>query len=235
MAPRNLPEDVIADILSRLPGKYVLRFRAVCKAWRHITTDPHLLATHTRRRPLELVFCTLLEQQPSPDGQDGYSRDLAFNSIPVTAADPADQRRLIRYPGYYTVTPTSETTFGHGNFPIASCAGVFLFELANRQYAICNPVTRQWTELPQPPKRGSFACCLYFHRSPDEHRLLCGSGYYPGKDTEYYIISTGATEPRILIRNGDETTNEMIKWICLSSDYITPVVLRDRLHWMPLS
>ncbi|KAK3158440.1 hypothetical protein QOZ80_2AG0137250 [Eleusine coracana subsp. coracana] len=130
--PSDLPEEVIADILSRLPGKYVLRFRAVCKAWRRITTDPHFLAAHMRRRPLELVLCTLLEQRPLSGDQVGSSRDLAFDSIPVTAADPADQRHLIRYPGYYTATPAGLTNFGSGNLPITSCAGVFLFRLDTR-------------------------------------------------------------------------------------------------------
>ncbi|GJN21563.1 hypothetical protein PR202_gb09050 [Eleusine coracana subsp. coracana] len=228
----DLPEEVIADILSRLPGKYVLRFRAVCKAWLRITTDPHFLAAHMRRRPLELVLCTLLEERPLSGDQVGSSRDLAFDSIPVTAADPADQRRLIRYPGYYTSTPADLTYFGSGNFPIASCAGVFLFRLDTR-YAICNPVTRQWTELPQLPKRCMFEYGLYFHRPSGEFRFLCRSGYFANDVTEYYITSTGATEPRLVISTGDvdEAANKMIRWIGNCTDHLTHVVLQDRLHW----
>ncbi|KAI5332661.1 hypothetical protein L3X38_022790 [Prunus dulcis] len=45
----NLSEDIIADILSRLPVKFVGRFRCVSKSWLHLTTQPHFIQTHLNR------------------------------------------------------------------------------------------------------------------------------------------------------------------------------------------
>ncbi|XP_043721159.1 F-box protein CPR1-like [Telopea speciosissima] len=45
----NLPEDIILDILSRLPVKSLLRFRSVCKPWCALITDPYFVQMHLSR------------------------------------------------------------------------------------------------------------------------------------------------------------------------------------------
>ncbi|WVZ85893.1 hypothetical protein U9M48_032751 [Paspalum notatum var. saurae] len=50
-----LDEDVVTEILLRLPSAAVLGCRAVCRAWRRITSSPGFVAAHARRRPLEDV------------------------------------------------------------------------------------------------------------------------------------------------------------------------------------
>lgn len=50
-----LVDDVVREILFRLPSASVLRFRAVCKHWRRITTCPVFLAIYSLRQPLELL------------------------------------------------------------------------------------------------------------------------------------------------------------------------------------
>ncbi|CAL4895173.1 unnamed protein product [Urochloa decumbens] len=57
-APSSLgliSDDVVAEILLRLPPAYVLRCGAVCRAWRAISTSPGFEAAYARRRPLELI------------------------------------------------------------------------------------------------------------------------------------------------------------------------------------
>ncbi|XP_011043205.1 PREDICTED: putative F-box/LRR-repeat/kelch-repeat protein At1g11620 [Populus euphratica] len=43
-----LPEDVIIEILSRLPVKNLLQFKCVCKSWHAIITSPKLISKHLR-------------------------------------------------------------------------------------------------------------------------------------------------------------------------------------------
>ncbi|KAF8674782.1 hypothetical protein HU200_048064 [Digitaria exilis] len=51
-----LPQEILQDILIRLPAKSVLRCRAVCRLWRRLTTDPAFLVAHHRSQPtLHLV------------------------------------------------------------------------------------------------------------------------------------------------------------------------------------
>ncbi|KAF8664904.1 hypothetical protein HU200_054221 [Digitaria exilis] len=36
----SLPDDVLVEILARLPARSIGRVRAVCRAWRAVTTHP---------------------------------------------------------------------------------------------------------------------------------------------------------------------------------------------------
>ncbi|KAK1409750.1 hypothetical protein QVD17_36279 [Tagetes erecta] len=58
----NVGDDVLRNILARLPGKPLLRFRCVSKHWNHLISDPYLMKTRSRRmillpfpRPLALI------------------------------------------------------------------------------------------------------------------------------------------------------------------------------------
>ncbi|KAK6930062.1 F-box domain [Dillenia turbinata] len=42
----TLPEELIIEILSRLPAKSVLRFRCVCKSWKSLFSEPEFVQKH---------------------------------------------------------------------------------------------------------------------------------------------------------------------------------------------
>ena len=42
----HLPDEIVLEILARLPVKSVLRFRCVCKSWCSYITDPNFISTH---------------------------------------------------------------------------------------------------------------------------------------------------------------------------------------------
>ncbi|KAE8021690.1 hypothetical protein FH972_007560 [Carpinus fangiana] len=62
MSSRDLPEDVIMEILSRLPVKWLLRFKCVCKSWYALITNPDFINKHltwaTSHNPRRGVFLT---------------------------------------------------------------------------------------------------------------------------------------------------------------------------------
>ncbi|KAK9266727.1 hypothetical protein L1049_025360 [Liquidambar formosana] len=43
---RNMPNDIIINILSRLPVKSLIRFKCVCKSWHALVSDPNFIDTH---------------------------------------------------------------------------------------------------------------------------------------------------------------------------------------------
>ncbi|TVU39723.1 hypothetical protein EJB05_13161, partial [Eragrostis curvula] len=52
---RELPFDLMLDVLLRVPAKDICRLRAVCRAWRAATTDPLFVRAHAARHP-DLLF-----------------------------------------------------------------------------------------------------------------------------------------------------------------------------------
>jgi F-box interacting protein len=62
MSSRDLPEDVIIEILSRLPVKWLLRYKCVCKSWYALITNPDFINKHltwaTSHNPRRGLFLT---------------------------------------------------------------------------------------------------------------------------------------------------------------------------------
>ncbi|TKW30981.2 hypothetical protein SEVIR_2G076301v4 [Setaria viridis] len=50
-----LHPDAVYEILLRLPAKELCRLRAVCRGWRSLLSDPHLIAAHSARHPGPLI------------------------------------------------------------------------------------------------------------------------------------------------------------------------------------
>jgi len=51
----SLPEDIVFDVLARVPAKALCRFRCVCKAWRALISDPAFVAVQRSRASPYLV------------------------------------------------------------------------------------------------------------------------------------------------------------------------------------
>ncbi|CAN6276062.1 unnamed protein product [Urochloa humidicola] len=204
-AAADLSEDILSEILARLPAKSVLRFRSVCRAWRRITTNPHFLAAHARLRPAEVVIYRYLDSAQRKNRPPGYAVDIALDALPVSG-DRAGRRRLVRYPKYYVTNPREpwRDSMMQQCLLLASCGGVLPFATkAAGSYLLCNPITRQWAVLPKLITTGVVVSeyAFYFDEPSGEHRLLCGHrapGGGVGGGTAWCVLSTGAAGPRLL-------------------------------------
>ncbi|XP_058182236.1 F-box protein CPR1-like [Rhododendron vialii] len=45
----NIPDELVLDILSRLPVKSLLRFKSICKSWLSMISHPQFIRTHLHR------------------------------------------------------------------------------------------------------------------------------------------------------------------------------------------
>lgn len=143
----HLNADVVAEILLRLPSASVLRCRAVCRAWRDITSSSGFVAAYSRRRPLELVV--------KRHGANG-----------VLTLDAEEEARRCLHPGY----PRCEIVpglFKSGYSLVGSCVdgGLLLFERFMycdvSLFLVCNPVSRQWVIVPLHSNKMTRPCALY--------------------------------------------------------------------------
>lgn len=86
---QNIPDELVFDILTRLPVKSVLRFKCICKSWLSMISDPKFIRTHlhlsterlllrTERYPLSpLSFASIDFESPN---QDSKSLDLPWDN-----------------------------------------------------------------------------------------------------------------------------------------------------------
>ncbi|KAF5470034.1 hypothetical protein F2P56_010585 [Juglans regia] len=64
-----IPEDIVLEILARLPVKSLLSFRRACKSWNSIISSPYFIATHLKygpRRGYYLLYQTMFHQIHEP-------------------------------------------------------------------------------------------------------------------------------------------------------------------------
>jgi hypothetical protein len=128
-----LTDDLIVEILSRLPVRSVHRFKCVCKLWRD------LIALPAHRKKLPQTFAGFLyTTYPG-----GYRHHLA--GVSATAVDSVD-------PSLAFLGPMNCTKI----FLWGTCNGLLLCSCYHNddeeRLVVCNPATQRWTELPPPPQ-----------------------------------------------------------------------------------
>ncbi|CAN6336661.1 unnamed protein product [Urochloa humidicola] len=209
-----LCEDALLEILVRLPSESVLRCRAVCKSWRRIATADSFLAAHAARSPRELLTLT---------------ESWTLSAVPLSPGlDVADDGARHRY-----LCGTSLYDAG-GNWMdclrvLGSLDGLLVLQQREGLYVVCNPTTRQWTNLPvlaPRPSRGGF----YRHGPSGEYRLLCHAEEHGSSEWKdyYYTLSAGAALPR---RLAPAPADRDGRW---RIGYETPVAHRGILYWLGL-
>lgn len=218
-------EELVSEILLRLPPKSILRCRAVCKDWRRITSDGVFLLAHHRRQPPRRLLSFLRDVGHGHDLDVLESLDYCVEGLDLHTNQ---LRSVVRF---------TDCGFHDGDCPLkvyAACDGLLLMSYYTRSY-LCNPATRQWCLVFPPDLKHDTIMGLYAHGSshPREYRVLyyriIGSLAVPPK---FYINTVGSEKERMI---WPETSSASVrKWlqgddICLEK----PCLFSGNLHWLP--
>uniref|UniRef100_M8BCW7 Uncharacterized protein n=1 Tax=Aegilops tauschii TaxID=37682 RepID=M8BCW7_AEGTA len=150
-AASRLTDDLIVEILSRLPFRSVCRFKCVSKPWRDLIAHP----AHRKKLPQTLagVLYTNIT------GAGGYRYHLAGLSA---AADGLDLDPSLTF-----LPHTEYRDFGL----VRACNGLLLCsyepEEGTVRFIVCNPATQRWTELPPRPRPNTCRYYQQFHLAFD--------------------------------------------------------------------
>ncbi|KAK4259464.1 hypothetical protein QN277_005793 [Acacia crassicarpa] len=125
-----LPEEVITNILMRLPVKPLMRFRCVCKNWENLYKTPFFIAAHLRH------------SQQNPFLM--FSHDYLCNDLPLRLLDCDMQLRDVqKAPLFHSLL----------SYFIGSCNGLLCFITMRycnfpSSFLLWNPATRHSIEVP---------------------------------------------------------------------------------------
>uniref|UniRef100_A0A0E0D117 F-box domain-containing protein n=1 Tax=Oryza meridionalis TaxID=40149 RepID=A0A0E0D117_9ORYZ len=236
-----LPDDLLYEILLRLPARSILRCRAVCKAWRSRTSRPYFLRAHAARS--RKIAAAVVDTTAISHGQFHTTvsikplcdRDGEGDGDSPGAADPPRAAS--------SSSSSSSATMWFDSWPLVlgSWDGVvcmvprpsasFVRPGIDR-YVLVNPLTKACTTVLAPETRG-IVFCGYAHPTTSRYHLLHADDAYP-------YSRTAAATVRIL-RVGD---NNAWRRIVISHpagvearNYIRfggapPVILHGCLHWL---
>ncbi|TYH35577.1 hypothetical protein ES332_D13G202100v1 [Gossypium tomentosum] len=181
-------QDLLAQILLRLPAKSLIKFKCVSKQWLSLISNPHFCLSHTRHQGHEGFLhptALLLKVQSvlSPE----------FHVVPL--------KHFSQVPFFhYISTPYINI--------LQSCNGLFVCETYdddnNVEYFICNPTTKQFKKLsflqnpikdekeclqmmPMPTPLGGNRLEIYRYFGESGGRLYLAATYHAYIDLDLYV------------------------------------------------
>jgi hypothetical protein len=193
---RILPEDMLLDVLRRLPPDTLALSRCVCKAWR-ATVDGHRADLLTLS--VEGVFLELYDSSMTP----GY-RAQEY-PIPVLFSRPSTGRKIPADLGYLDL---DDGESGYISSILDCCNGLLLL----RNDRVVNPATRQWAQVPEISAGWRWRCriaskYLAFDPLVSPHYEVLSIPEIQWPPTVPYILHvfssrTGEWEERSVVRQG---------------------------------
>ncbi|XP_057438933.1 F-box/kelch-repeat protein At3g23880-like [Lotus japonicus] len=157
---QHLPQDLITEILLRLPVKSLVRFKAVCKFWRSLISDPHFARTHFELAAPRFVFNTF-------HGIRTMDLDGPLSSNPLSGAINID------------FLPTSIVIVG-------SCRGFLLLLDSIGSLYLWNPATRVYKPIPS-PTYNVFSCLYGFGYDSSKDDYLVVLVYQPKSSPRLHV------------------------------------------------
>ncbi|GJX98485.1 F-box associated domain containing protein [Tanacetum coccineum] len=138
----DLPPNVTADVLSRLPVKTIIHCKCVCKNWRQLVSDSYFVNLHLSRSPAGIM----IHHDSSPQKTVFLHMD---DPGVIKWWEIEDDMRLYHDPVMnfdLGVLPKKFDVRGMRSVNGLVCLGKYFFK--NDNICICNPVTREYTILP---------------------------------------------------------------------------------------
>ncbi|PON59870.1 F-box domain containing protein [Trema orientale] len=262
-------DDILLEILLRLPeARTVIRCSSVCKRWFSLVSrldDLYFIHKfnhhHTQKR---LLLWGPNEDINSDDSQLPYTLFIRGHYISCWVYPVLKPSHIEPYKDLFSeksmiLYPSLSNCFASGSildflnwphaFIVSSCYDLLLLtELTHDSYIVCNPLTRQFVEVPQAPRY----MYTYDYDGDDFGQVISRCGfvcvprcscnklsYYCNCSIEYKVVLITANEcdPQ---HHAVIFSSETGKWfeysafrspVCLSHWHLSPVACNGIVYW----
>ncbi|KAL7160952.1 hypothetical protein ACSBR2_041576 [Camellia fascicularis] len=170
------PDEIVVEILHRLPTKSLIQFRSVCKSWYSLITSPNFINTHLNHSLTSNTYINSYDNLP-----------LMIVRQCVSTSDPRTEHYKLFLDSQDSFDEYEELEFPiksrrlHFFFAIGSAKGLFCLHEQDR-YFLWNPSIRKSMAMPKPTVKTS----MHYHgfgfvpRTSD-YKLVRIADFYPTK------------------------------------------------------
>ncbi|XP_024358077.1 F-box/kelch-repeat protein At3g61590 [Physcomitrium patens] len=130
-----IPAEIVERILSLLPPPVIFKFRCVCKAWNKLLSSPSFLKTCRPEplcRPIFFFFT------------DDWNRRVAAYRF--------ESKKWFKFP-FSCVPHLTDVRASAGNLVLCGNLVAKADGFVEDGYVVCNPISKLWIQLPQPPSQ----------------------------------------------------------------------------------
>lgn len=203
----NLPQEITIDILSRLPIQTTLGCKSVCKPWHDLMEGSEFITSHlSKSSSTSNNSCiAFVEEMDSSKPYKIYAFD-----------DKGSSTTLVSQFGF-------PPRFKRLNAPRSSHHGFILFWARSPyQIVICNPITREYKELPSPPRYDKWSVFGFgTSKVSGKYKVVLISKKYMSSEPIYEVHTLGTDSWRSI-----ENPNPSPK------PYGNGIALNGNLHWL---
>ncbi|CAM0954056.1 unnamed protein product [Alopecurus aequalis] len=184
-----LCDDIVEDILCRLPAKYLHRVRAAASRYNHIVSSPGFGTRYWESHSPHLSGVFLQSDRP-------WRQHSRFQTGSDHGPSTASESMLASDLAFLPQLPPGPMTTDKEIFIVHATAGLLLCSRGKYkvvQYFVCNPVTWQWVSLPElpwpttPAQRSPYGL-LSVTNNADGSRIKCfqvALFYHPSASRRY--------------------------------------------------
>ncbi|XP_078182197.1 F-box protein At5g07610-like [Carex rostrata] len=170
---RSMNEDLLIEILARLPLKSLSRFKCVSKTWCRLISDKYL------QQKLPLISTGVFFRSESDQFKEPRYASTADDGV-------IKESRLDFFPS-------------HGKSTIVdACNGLLLYyQTAPVTFYVVNTITRRWVSLPKPCRMTQLSILAFDPYSSPHYKVICFTGWRArGAELEIYSSETGRWDQR---------------------------------------
>ncbi|PIA62408.1 hypothetical protein AQUCO_00200425v1 [Aquilegia coerulea] len=147
----HLPEELIPEILQKLPAKFLIQLKSVCKLWFHQVTNHDFVRAQLQQNSDDQVI--IIERIcVNPHKHDYYCIQLV--------QEVKDMQEEKQFKIYCKIKEFFKEQGGDDILLRDSCDGLILLQSKRdgNQFYVCNPLTRHCTKLPLLET----SCCIFY-------------------------------------------------------------------------
>ncbi|KAF2293426.1 hypothetical protein GH714_001649 [Hevea brasiliensis] len=218
----HLPQELLAEILSRLPVKSILICRCVSKTWYSLITNPSFITHHLKKtaaRNSGLLFFSYCNREPCPPFRKNES--------------------YLLYPDELFASPVEELDCPCKGFKglfdiVGSCNGVFCLSYGYYAPALWNPSVRKIVNIPRPnvtfTSHGfhKHSHGFGFDSSTGDYKLV-RIVYLPDSNLNFDKIPPLVEIYSLRSRGWRKVDNDLK---CVIPDFSTSAFLNGTCHWV---
>ncbi|XP_030547687.2 F-box/kelch-repeat protein At3g06240-like [Rhodamnia argentea] len=167
----NVTEDIIIDILLRLPVKSLMRFKCVSKRWRSLISDQHFAKLHLER---------VISENVAPSQKIIKSNPLQTIDYEALDSDEVNDRAVVKSHDLGGDEPWGLAGSCHGLVSLAVCDGFLVYD----------PTTKESRKLPASDLVAEHELFLGFgyNSATDDYKILHGA-FFKANDGSKKCVS----------------------------------------------
>ncbi|XP_061993541.1 F-box/kelch-repeat protein At3g06240-like [Rosa rugosa] len=186
----HVPDEIVEEILSRLPPKSLMRFKCVCTLWCNLIKSHSFVAKHLSNSlrassSVSILFKHTVEKMV--DHEISNEEGSILLSLLNRCNDDVDDLFSIVVENLNVPPPLNQIGFSSYLGIAGHCDGIICLKLFYGNVVLCNPAIKEFKLLPKSvlilPNRDS----LYLAFELENYTELLGFGYDP-KGKDYKVV-----------------------------------------------